>query len=129
MRVIGQFKKPPPAEGDTDPEHASPVAFLIVKSMLLTGFDAPAEQVMYLDRQIKEAELLQAIARVNRTAHGKNAGYVVEVLGLDQTGTGSTLVPGPGIKDSTPMAPPGNARRRRAFVASRSQTSTQGQYE
>ena len=48
------------------------VAFLIVKSMLLTGFDAPAEQVMYLDRHIKEAELLQAIARVNRTAHDKN---------------------------------------------------------
>ena len=50
--------------------------------MLLTGFDAPAEQVMYLDRHIKEAELLQAIARVNRTAHGKNAGYVVDYYGV-----------------------------------------------
>ena len=80
--VITQFKKPLPAEGDADPEHTSPVAFLIVKSMLLTGFDAPAEQVMYLDRHIKEAELLQAIARVNRTAHGKNAGYVVDYYGV-----------------------------------------------
>ncbi len=80
--VITRFKKPLPAEGDADPEHTSQVAVLIVKSMLLTGFDAPAEQVMYLDRQIKEAELLQAIARVNRTAHGKNAGYVVDYYGV-----------------------------------------------
>jgi type I restriction enzyme R subunit len=80
--VIARFKRPLPVEGDADPEHTSPVAFLIVKSMLLTGFDAPAEQVMYLDRHIKEAELLQAIARVNRTAHGKNAGYVVDYYGV-----------------------------------------------
>jgi type I restriction enzyme, R subunit len=80
--AIDQFKKPLPVEGDADPEHTSPVAFLIVKSMLLTGFDAPAEQVMYLDRHIKEAELLQAIARVNRTARGKNAGYVVDYFGV-----------------------------------------------
>jgi type I restriction enzyme, R subunit len=80
--VIARFKKPLPVEGDADPEHTSTVAFLLVKSMLLTGFDAPAEQVMYLDRHIKEAELLQAIARVNRTAHGKNAGYVVDYYGV-----------------------------------------------
>jgi type I restriction enzyme R subunit len=81
-KVIAQFKKPLPVEGDADPEHTSAVAFLLVKSMLLTGFDAPAEQVMYLDRHIKEAELLQAIARVNRTAYGKNAGYVVDYYGV-----------------------------------------------
>jgi len=80
--VIERFKRPLPDDGDADPEQTSPVAFLIVKSMLLTGFDAPAEQVMYLDRHIKEAELLQAIARVNRTAHGKNAGYVVDYYGV-----------------------------------------------
>jgi len=80
--AIDRFKRPLPVEDDADPEHTSPVAFLIVKSMLLTGFDAPAEQVMYLDRHIKEAELLQAIARVNRTAHGKNAGYVVDYFGV-----------------------------------------------
>jgi type I restriction enzyme R subunit len=80
--VIDRFKRPLLVKGDADPEHTSPVAFLIVKSMLLTGFDAPAEQVMYLDRQIKEAELLQEIARVNRTAHGKKAGYVVDYYGV-----------------------------------------------
>lgn len=55
-------------------QKADPLAFLIVKSMLLTGFDAPIEGVMYLDRSIREAELLQAIARVNRTGHGKTRG-------------------------------------------------------
>jgi type I restriction enzyme, R subunit len=71
-----------------DQEGADPLAFLIVKSMLLTGFDAPAEQVMYLDRPIREAELLQAIARVNRTyARGdveKSLGYVVDYYGVVQ---------------------------------------------
>ncbi len=59
-----------------------PVAFLIVRTMLLTGFDAPIEQVMYLDRRIKQADLLQAIARVNRTADGKQAGFVVDYAGI-----------------------------------------------
>jgi type I restriction enzyme, R subunit len=80
--AIAEFREPLPTAGNTGSEGTSPVAFLIVKSMLLTGFDAPAEQVMYLDRHIKEAELLQAIARVNRTAHGKNAGYVVDYYGV-----------------------------------------------
>jgi type I restriction enzyme R subunit len=67
-----------------DPEKRDPLAFLIVKSMLLTGFDAPIEGVMYLDRPIREAELLQAIARVNRTGYGKTAGIVVDYFGLAQ---------------------------------------------
>jgi type I restriction enzyme, R subunit len=59
-----------------------PVAFLIVKSMLLTGFDAPIEQVLYLDRPIQDAELLQAIARVNRPRTGKEEGRVVDYYGV-----------------------------------------------
>ncbi|GAA4908428.1 type I restriction endonuclease subunit R [Streptomyces coeruleoprunus] len=59
-----------------------PIAFLIVKSMLLTGFDAPIEQVLYLDRPIRDAELLQAIARVNRPAPGKSEGLVVDYYGV-----------------------------------------------
>lgn len=43
------------------------LCILIVKDMLLTGFDAKIEDVMYLDRPLKEHTLLQAIARVNRT--------------------------------------------------------------
>jgi type I restriction enzyme R subunit len=80
--VIAEFKKPLPLGNDADPEQTSQVAFLIVKSMLLTGFDAPIEQVLYLDRRIKEAELLQAVARVNRTASQKQAGYVVDYFGV-----------------------------------------------
>ncbi|MDD4503961.1 MAG: HsdR family type I site-specific deoxyribonuclease, partial [Clostridiaceae bacterium] len=43
------------------------LCIIIVKDMLLTGFDAKIEDVMYLDRPLKEHTLLQAIARVNRT--------------------------------------------------------------
>ena len=50
--------------------------------MLLTGFDAPICQVMYLDRQLKEHTLLQAIARVNRTYAGKSRGFIVDYYGL-----------------------------------------------
>ena len=78
---IARFMKPFVHE---DPEKADPLAFLIVKSMLLTGFDAPIEGVMYLDRPIREAELLQAIARVNRTGHGKQAGIIVDYHGVAQ---------------------------------------------
>lgn len=50
--------------------------------MLLTGFDAPAEQVMYLDSPLREHTLLQAIARVNRTADEKTYGLVVDYWGV-----------------------------------------------
>ncbi|WP_423237183.1 type I restriction endonuclease subunit R [Clostridium tertium] len=61
----------------------SKLCFIIVKDMLLTGFDAPIEQVMYLDRPLKEHTLLQAIARVNRTSGDtKKCGYVVDYYGV-----------------------------------------------
>lgn len=61
----------------------SKLCFIIVKDMLLTGFDAPIEQVMYLDRPLKEHTLLQAIARVNRTCgDNKKCGYVVDYYGI-----------------------------------------------
>ncbi|MEU6749395.1 type I restriction endonuclease subunit R [Spirillospora sp. NPDC046719] len=66
------------------PFDESDVAFVIVNAMLLTGFDAPIEQVMYLDRSLQEHELLQAVARVNRTAGGKEYGYVVDYRGVAQ---------------------------------------------
>jgi type I restriction enzyme, R subunit len=67
---------------DVPADEASPVAILIVNALLLTGFDAPREQVLYLDRPLKEVDLLQAIARVNRTASGKHVGYVVDYYGV-----------------------------------------------
>ncbi len=80
-QLIKRFKKP---LFNVKPEKTDPLAFLIVKSMLLTGFDAPIEGVMYLDRPIREAELLQAIARVNRTGFGKRCGIVVDYFGVAQ---------------------------------------------
>jgi type I restriction enzyme, R subunit len=61
-----------------------PLKVLVVCDMLLTGFDAPVEQVMYLDSPLKEHTLLQAIARVNRTADGKTFGLVVDYWGVSE---------------------------------------------
>jgi type I restriction enzyme R subunit len=58
------------------------IAFLVVCDMLLTGFDAPVEQVMYIDKKLQEHNLLQAIARVNRVAEGKERGFIVDYIGL-----------------------------------------------
>lgn len=66
-----------------DPDEAlTGIAFLIVCDMLLTGFDAPVEQVMYIDKKLREHNLLQAIARVNRVETGKERGFIVDYIGL-----------------------------------------------
>ncbi|MEB3207061.1 MAG: type I restriction endonuclease subunit R [Vampirovibrionales bacterium] len=62
-----------------------PLSILIVCDMLLTGFDAPIEQVMYLDSPLKEHTLLQAIARVNRKADDtKTYGLIVDYWGVSE---------------------------------------------
>ena len=66
-----------------DPQKADTgIGILCVCDRLLTGFDAPIAQVMYLDRCLKEHDLLQAIARVNRTKKGKTHGLVVDYFGI-----------------------------------------------
>ena len=55
---------------------------LIVTDMLLTGFDAPIEPVMYLDKPMRDHKLLQAIARTNRPYTGKAAGIIVDYVGI-----------------------------------------------
>ena len=56
---------------------------LIVTDMLLTGFDAPILQVMYLDKPLKEHRLLQAIARTNRPCgEGKACGLIIDYIGV-----------------------------------------------
>ncbi|MFI1071896.1 type I restriction endonuclease subunit R [Streptomyces puniciscabiei] len=59
-----------------------PLAFLVVQSMLLTGFDAPVEQVLYLDRALSGVNLLQAVARTNRPYPRKRWGLVVDYAGV-----------------------------------------------
>ena len=62
---------------------AGDMGILIVMNMLITGFDAPVEQVMYLDKVIVAHNLLQAIARVNRVAgESKDKGFVVDYVGI-----------------------------------------------
>jgi type I restriction enzyme R subunit len=55
---------------------------LVVCDMLLTGFDAPVLKAMYLDRNLKNHNLLQAIARTNRPAEGKENGLIVDYAGV-----------------------------------------------
>lgn len=58
------------------------IDILIVCSKLLTGFDAPICQILYIDKELKEHGLLQAIARTNRLAEGKEYGLIVDYRGL-----------------------------------------------
>jgi len=58
------------------------IDILIVCGKLLTGFDAPRTQVIYIDKALKEHGLLQAIARANRLYDGKDYGLIVDYRGL-----------------------------------------------
>ena len=71
-----------PFDFDDPDQELTGIAFLIVCDMLLTGFDAPVEQVMYIDKKLQEHNLLQAIARVNRVANNKHRGFIVDYIGL-----------------------------------------------
>lgn len=75
--AIVNFKKDFNAE-DT----SSGIGILCVCDRLLTGFDAPIEQVMYLDKNLSEHNLMQAITRVNRTKKHKTHGLVVDYFGV-----------------------------------------------
>lgn len=60
----------------------SPLKFIIVTAKLLTGFDAPILQTLYLDKSIKDHTLLQAICRTNRLFPGKSFGRIVDYFGV-----------------------------------------------
>lgn len=61
----------------------SPLKIVIVTSKLLTGFDAPILQCMYLDKPMKNHTLLQAICRTNRTyTVDKKCGLIVDFVGV-----------------------------------------------
>ena len=64
-----------------DPKN--PLQIVIVTSKLLTGFDAPILQVMYLDKPMKDHTLLQAICRTNRVyGQDKSYGLIVDYIGI-----------------------------------------------
>ena len=69
--------------GSSEDGTSGDLGILIVNNMLLTGFDAPVEQVMYLDKVIVAHNLLQAVARVNRIGgSSKDKGFVVDYVGI-----------------------------------------------
>jgi len=70
-RIIDEFKN-----------SENPLKFLLVCDMLLTGFDAPIEQVMYLDKPLRDHNLLQAIARTNRVYPNKGCGKIIDYYGI-----------------------------------------------
>lgn len=69
-RIIDAFKK------SDEPE------ILIVIDKLLTGFDAPKNTILYIDKRLKEHNILQAIARVNRLYDGKENGFIIDYRGI-----------------------------------------------
>ncbi|MCL9813763.1 type I restriction endonuclease subunit R [Natranaeroarchaeum aerophilus] len=70
-QIVKRFKDP-----DENP------SLLVVHDMLLTGFDAPILKTMYLDRNLKNHNLMQAIARTNRVAENKENGEIVDFQGV-----------------------------------------------
>ena len=85
FNAVDNFKKDFDYSTDENGNYLKPetgYAFLCVCDRLLTGFDAPIAQVMYLDKNIREHDLLQAIARVNRTKGEKEYGILVDYYGV-----------------------------------------------
>lgn len=71
-KVLDQFR-----------DKSNPLKLVIVTAKLLTGFDAPILQAMYLDKPMKDHNLLQAICRTNRTYdEGKTHGLIVDYIGI-----------------------------------------------
>lgn len=70
-RLLDRFRDP-----------SDPLKILIVTAKLLTGFDAPNLQCMYLDKPLRDHTLLQAICRTNRPAPAKTYGLIVDYLGI-----------------------------------------------
>lgn len=79
-KIIRSFKLP--FDKKDEKGISGNIDILVVQSMLITGFDAPIEQAMYLDNVIKGHNLLQAIARVNRVYKNKSCGFVVDYVGV-----------------------------------------------
>lgn len=82
-KSIKSFKLPFNGEDEEDKSIKGDVGIIIVNNMLTTGFDAPIEQVLYLDRVLVAHNLLQAITRPNRVGEeGKDFGFVVDYVGI-----------------------------------------------
>ncbi len=72
------------AIGDRLKDPKDPLKMVIVRDMLLTGFDAPCLHTLYVDKPMNGHNLMQAIARVNRVFGDKEGGLVVDYIGIIQ---------------------------------------------
>ena len=85
LKAVANFKKDYNYKKDDAGQYIKPetgIGMLCVCDRLLTGFDAPIAQVMYLDKNLREHNLMQAIARVNRTKGTKDHGIIVDYFGV-----------------------------------------------
>lgn len=107
-KVIAYWNKMMNRYGDADAYEesmknqfcAGDIDILIVCSKLLTGFDAPICQVLYIDKELKEHGLLQAIARTNRLYEGKDYGLIVDYRGLiEKLDTAMDMYSGAGLEN------------------------------
>ena len=99
---------------DTYNEANSPLKFIIVTAKLLTGFDAPILQTMYLDKSLKDHTLLQAICRTNRLYPQKHFGRIVDYFGVfddaaralefDETSVNKIITNLSALRDELPTA-------------------------
>lgn len=111
------------AEDFKKPDH--PFRFVIVCAMWLTGFDVPSLTTLYLDKPMKGHTLMQAIARANRRAEGKNNGHIVDYNGMLKSlraalatyGEGGIDPGGDGTGGDDPPAEEVEAALTEAFVA------------
>lgn len=79
------------------------IDILIVVDKLLTGFDAPSAQILYIDKPLKEHNLLQAIARVNRLQDGKDRGIIIDFRGLlSELDSAMNMYSGAGLENFDP---------------------------
>lgn len=95
-------------------DNSSDLKFIIVTAKLLTGFDAPILQTMYLDKSLKDHTLLQAICRTNRLHPGKSFGRIVDYFGVfddtakalefDEESVKNIITNLSGLKDKLPEA-------------------------
>ena len=107
-KVVAYWEKMMRQYGDADTYEeamksrfkAGEIDILIVCSKLLTGFDAPICQVLYIDKELKEHGLLQAIARTNRLCEGKDYGLIVDYRGLiEKLDTAMDMYSGAGLEN------------------------------
>ena len=92
----------------------SNLKFIIVTAKLLTGFDAPILQTMYLDKSLKDHTLIQAICRTNRLYPGKHFGRIVDYFGafddvtktlnFDEKGIKAVITNLTELRDELPIA-------------------------